>query len=104
MPTMEVTTPIARHAAFQRVALLDMRLQISDMPPAFDRQARPIRKPHIAQRLAHGAAAAAVARRVDVGFAERADIGSAAEEMSEMSLLVTPRRDLDGAVDVRIAV
>ena len=31
-------------AAFERLALLDMRLEISDMPPAFGRGARPAGK------------------------------------------------------------
>src|SRR4051812_18801553 len=74
-------------AAFQRVALLDMRLEISDMPPGLDRHARSVRKTHVAQRLAHGAAGGAVARRIDVGFGERADIRPAAEKMSEMAFL-----------------
>src|ERR1044072_8765135 len=85
-------------AAFQRVALLDMRLQIAEVPSPLDGGARPAGKTDVAQRLAHAPAASAVARRVDVGFGERADIGSAAEEMSEMAFLVTPCRDLDGAV------
>ena len=66
MPTMEVTTPIAERAALQRPALLDMGLQISDMAAAFGLRARPAGKACLAQRVAHGSIAVAVARGVDV--------------------------------------
>ena len=66
--------------------------------------ARAAGKPDLAQGLAHGAIAVAVARGVDVGFADRADIGAAAEETAEMAFLVAPGRDLDGALDVRIGI
>ncbi len=66
MPTMEVTTPIASSAAFERLALLDMGLQISDVPPAFGPGARPAGKAGLAQGLPHGLAAGAVARGIDL--------------------------------------
>ena len=84
-------------AAFERLALLDMRLQISDMPAGFGRYARPAGKPHIAQGLTHGPAAGAIARGVDVRLSHATNIGSAAEEVTEMSFLIAPRCDLDGA-------
>ena len=89
-------------AAFERLALLDMRLEISDMPAAFAAARGPAGETDLAQRVAHGSAAAAVARGVDVGLGDAADIGPAAEETAEMSFLVAPRRDFDGAVDVRV--
>ena len=91
-------------AAFERLALLDMRLEISDVPPAFGRGARPAGKPGLAQGVAHGPAAVAVARGVDLRLGDAADIGPAAEEAAEMAFLVAPCRDLDGAVDVRIGI
>ena len=91
-------------AAFERLALLDMRLQISDVPPAFGLRARPAGKTHLAQRLPHGPAAAAVARGVDVRFGDAADIGPAAEEIAEMAFLVAPCRDFDGAADARVGI
>src|SRR3954467_2250111 len=81
-----------------------MRLQISDMPSCFSRYARPTGKPHIAQGLTHGPAASAVARGVDVRLSHVTHIGSAAEEMTEMSFLIAPRRDFDGAPLGRIGI
>ena len=77
-------------AAFKRPALLDMRLEISDMPPAFGLGARPAGKTGVAQGVPHGPAAAAVARGVDIVFGDAADIGPAAEETAEMAFLVAP--------------
>ena len=77
-------------AAFEPLALLDMRLEISDVPPGFGLRARPAGKTDIAQGVTHGSAAAAVARGVDIGFGDGADIRPAAEETSEMSFLVAP--------------
>ena len=77
-------------AAFKRLSLLDMRLEISDVPAAFGRYARPAGKTRLAQRFPHGPAAVAVACGVDVSFGERADIGPAAEETAEMSFLIAP--------------
>ena len=48
--------------------------------------------------------AVAVARGVDIGFGDRADIGPAAEETAEMSFLVAPGCDFDRAVDIRIGI
>ena len=61
-------------AAFKCFALLDMRLQISDVPAAFGRHARPAGKTGIAQGVPHGPAAAAVARGVDISLGDAADV------------------------------
>src|SRR5450759_5907467 len=81
-----------------------MRLQISDMPPGFGRDAGAAGKTHIAQGLAHGPAAGAVARGIDVRVGYTANIGSAAQEMAEMSFLVAPCCDFDGALDARLGI
>ena len=91
-------------AALQRLALLDMGLQVADMPPALDADAWPAGKPDLTQGVAHGATAGTVTRGVDLGFGHAADIGSAAEETSKMSFLVAPRSDLDGAFDIGIGI
>ena len=91
-------------AAFERPALLDMRFDISDMPPGFGPGARPAGKTDVAQRLAHGSAAAAVACGVDVRLGYAADVRPAAEEVAEMSFLIAPCRDFNGAVDVRVGI
>ncbi len=49
------------------------------------------------QRLPHAAIGVAVARRVDIGFADRADKRAAAEKTAEMAFLVAPGSDLDRA-------
>ena len=85
-------------AAFEHLALLDMRLQIADVTPAFAGRARPAGETGFAQRVAHGFAAGAVARGVDIRFGDAADIGPAAEKTAEMAFLVAPGRDFDGAV------
>ena len=85
-------------AAFEHLALLDMRLEISDVAPALAGRARPAGETGLAQRIAHRLAAGAVARGVDIGFGDAADIGAAAEETAEMAFLVAPGRDFDGAV------
>jgi hypothetical protein len=77
-----------------------MRLEISDMPPAFCPGARPAGKTDVAQRVPHGSAAAAIACRVDVSFGDTVNVGSAAEEASEMSFLVAPNSDFNGAFHV----
>ena len=77
-------------AAFQRLALFDMRLEIADVAAAHRAQARAAGKADGGKRLAHGAAVVAVARGVDVGFADGADKGAAAEELAEMAFLVAP--------------
>ncbi len=88
-----------QRVAFEPLALLDMGFEISDVPAAFGRDARPAGKADLAQRFAHGPAAVAVARGVDIGFGEGADIGPAAEETAEMAFLVAPCCDLDRAVE-----
>ena len=91
-------------AAFERLALFDMGFEISDMPPAFALRAGAAGESGFAQRIAHGLAAVAVARLVDIGFGDAADIGAAAEEVSEMPFLVAPGRNFDGAIYIRIAI
>src|SRR5882757_11134229 len=71
-------------AAFERLALFDMRLDIADVPPALDQHARPAGKPDIGERLPHRSIAAAVARGVDLALGDAADIGPTAEEAAEM--------------------
>src|SRR5487761_2646392 len=90
-------------AAFECPALLDMRLEISDVPPACGRRARPAGKTRVALGSEQGASAA-VARGVDVRVGDGADIGSAAEERTEMPFLVAPCRDFNGAIGVRVEV
>src|SRR5439155_4163845 len=90
--------------AFERIALLDMRLEISDMPPAFSFRPGPAAKAHVAQGLPHGSAAVTVACGVDVRLGHAADVRPAAKETAEMSFLVAPCRNFDGAVCVRIRI
>ena len=91
-------------AAFERLALFDMGFEISDMPPAFAPRAGAAGEAGLAQRVTHGLAAVAVACCVDIGFGDAADIGAAAEEVSEMPFLVAPGRNFDRAVYIRIAI
>ena len=81
-----------------------MCLQISDVPPRLHGDARTPGEPHLGKCIAHGATAGAVARSVDVGFGHLADIGARAEKMAEMSLLVAPAGNLDGALHGGIRV
>ena len=90
-------------AAFERLALFDMGFEISDMPPAFATAAGAAGEAGLAQRVTH-AVAAAVACCVDIGFGDAADIGPAAEEVSEMPFLVAPGRNFDRAACIRIAI
>ena len=85
-------------AAFERLALFDMGFEISDMPPAFATAAGAAGEAGVAQRVTHALAAVAVACCVDIGFGDAADIGTAAEEVSEMPFLVAPGRNFDRAV------
>ena len=91
-------------AAFERLALFDMGFEISDMPPAFAPRAGAAGEAGVAQRVTHALAAVAVASCVDVGFGDAADIGAAAEEVSEMPFLVAPGRHFDRAACIRIAI
>jgi hypothetical protein len=86
-------------AAFEQLALLDMGFEIADMPPALRRRAGPAGEADLAQCVAHGSAAAAVACGVDIGFGQAADKRAAAEKTSEMAFLIAPGRDFDRAVD-----
>src|SRR5260370_21160703 len=81
-----------------------MRLEISDMPAAFSRRARPAGKAHISQGLPHGSVAVAVARGLDLIIGHTANVRPAAEEASEMSFLIAPGRDFDGAICVRVGI
>ena len=94
----------AEAAAFERLALLDMGLEISDVPAAFGLRARPAGEADLAQGLAHRAIAVAVACGVDIGLGDRADVGPAAEKTPEMSFLVAPGCDFDGAFGIRIGI
>jgi hypothetical protein len=91
-------------AAFERLALFDMGFEISDMPPAFAPGAGAAAKAGVAQRLTHAPVVVAVARLVDIGVGDAADIGAAAKEASEMTFLVAPGRHFNRAVYIRIAV
>ena len=104
IPTMEVTTPILRPplSSVSPCSICASRYPICRA--AFGLRARPAGKARVAQGLAHGPAAVAVARGVDIGLGDAADIGAAAEEAAEMAFLVAPGRDFDGAVDVRIGI
>ena len=104
IPTMDVTTPMSEAAAFERLALFDMGFEISDMPPAFAPRTGAAGEISLAQRVTHALAAVAVGCRVDIGFGDAADIGAAAEEVSEMPFLVAPGRNFDRAVYVRIGI
>ena len=86
-------------AAFERVALLDMRLEIADVPPGSavtrarpasptSRSASRMVRPLVRSRAASISASVTCA-----------DIGAAAEEAAEMSFLVAPRGDFDRALD-----
>ena len=72
--------------------------------PDFGLDARATGKSSILQRLPHRAVAAAVAGRFDLFVGDSADIGPASEELTEMSFLIAPCRDFDGAVDGRIRI
>jgi len=90
--------------AFERPALLDVGLQISDMAAALGLRARTAGKACLAERVAHGSVAVAVARGIDVALGHATDVGSAAQEAAEMTFLVAPRRDFDGAFDARVGI
>ena len=94
----------AETVAFERPALLDMRLEIPDMAPAFGRGARAAGKTHLVQRFPHGSVAVAIARGVDVIIGDSANVGPAAKERAEMSFFIAPCRNFDGAVDVRVGI
>ena len=104
MPTMEVTTPMlsAPLSSVWPCSIWASRYPICR--PRSARDARPAGKADLAQRVAHGAAAVAVARGVDVSLGQGADIGPAAEETAEMAFLVAPGCDLDGAFDARVGI
>jgi hypothetical protein len=89
--------------AFEHPTLFDMRFDVSDVPSDSGFDARAAGKTSVLQRLAHRALAAAVARCVDLFVGDSADIGPASEELAEMSFLIAPRRDFDGA-DGRIGI
>src|ERR1700722_7129168 len=91
-------------AALQRLALLDMRLEITDMPPGRVIDARTSGETDLAQGVAHASIVVAVARGVDIGFGGGADVRPAAEETAEMSFFVAPSRDFDGAVGIVVGI
>src|SRR4029077_17519282 len=81
-----------------------MRLEISDVPSAFNHRARPTSEADLAQGLTHGAIAVAMGCGVDIGFGDRANVVPAAEKAPEMSFLVAPGCDLDSAFGIRIGI
>src|SRR5205814_3923385 len=85
-------------AAFERLALFDMGFEISDMAAGFAPRAGAAGQASLTQRLTHALVVVAVARRVDIGFGDAADIRAAAEEVPEMPFLVAPGRNFDRAV------
>ena len=95
MATIAVTTPMLQPGRFERVALLDMRLEEPGVARRIDLEPRPARIAGAVERRAHRGAVVAVARLVDVRLAEHADKRAAAEERAEMALLVAECRDVD---------
>ena len=77
-------------AALEPVALLDVRLEIADVPPVLDRKPGAAGEADGLQRLAHAAIGVAVARGVDVRLCHATDEGAAAEKRTEMTFLVAP--------------
>jgi hypothetical protein len=61
-------------------------------------------KPRIAQGFGHALTAGAITRGVDIRFRHATGIGSGAEKVTEMTFLVAPCCDLDGAICARIRV
>src|SRR5215203_1301411 len=88
-------------AALERVALLDMRLDITRVAPGLELQARPAGKPGLVERLAQRRAVVAVPRLVDLLLGEQAHERARAEERAEMPLLVAPGRDVDAKIGRR---
>ena len=85
--------------AFERVALLDMRFQISDVPARLGGNARSSCEPHVGECVPHGAAAGAVACGINVGLGHLPDIGARTEEVSKVSFLVAPGGNFDRAFE-----
>src|SRR4051794_372878 len=88
-------------AALERVALLDMGLDIAGVSPCLELQARPAGKRGLVERLAQGGAVVAVTRLVDLVLGEQAHERARAEEGAEMPLLVAPGRDVDAEIGGR---
>ena len=104
MPTIEVTTPIARpplssvgpcSICASRYPMWRPRSTLARARPArpASRRASRMVRPLLRSRAASMSSSLT-----------RADIGPGAEEMAEMSFLVAPGRDLDGAGGVRIGI
>ena len=81
-----------------------MGFEISDMPPGFAPRTGAAGEISLAQRVTHALAAVAVGCRVDIGVGDAADIGAAAEEVSEMSFLIAPGRNFYRAVCARLGI
>ena len=67
-----------------------MGFEIPDVTPAFGVLSWTASQAGCLQRLPHRSRIGAIARRVDLLFADVANIGAAAEEMAEMAFLVAP--------------
>src|ERR1043166_5847557 len=78
----------AQAGRLERVALLDVRLEVTGVARRIDLQPRSARVAGVRQRVAQGRAFGAVARLVDVLFAEHADERTAAHEVAEVALFV----------------
>src|SRR4051794_19047117 len=85
-------------AAFQRLALLDMGLEVADVATRLRLAAGAAGKPDTLQSLAHAAVCVAIARGIDLGLAQGPDIRAAAEEAAKMAFLVAPGGDFDSAL------
>ena len=82
----------------QRVALLDMRLEETLVPPFLVAHARFTCEPDLLQRLAQRLAVIAVGGGVDLALFKDAEEGFRAEERTVMALLVTQGNDIDAAI------
>jgi hypothetical protein len=91
-------------SAFKRPALLDVGFEIADMAPALDPGTRTTRQTHLSQRLPHGAVGIAIPCGVDIRLGHVTNIRPATEEMAEMSFLIAPCCDFNGAADGRVGV
>src|SRR5271170_868533 len=87
----------AQSGHVERVALLDMRLEIADVARRIDPLARPPGKTRAFQRLAQRGSVIAPAGLVDLLVGERVGKRAAAEVIAVMAFLVGPGGDLDAA-------
>ena len=76
--------------ALQPIALLDVGLQIADMTPRLGPQALTPGEAGCCQRLPQRTPARTITCGIDRGLADVADVRTAAEQWTEMPLLVAP--------------